>query len=1297
MHVGDSDSGGTTTPTSVVDRVPPVVRSLLPAIAIVVVQQIFLPVQSGLVVRGLIVGALGALVALGMALVYGANRIVNFAQVEMGFVPAVLAYLLMERSGWPYLVAVAAGLAAAVGLGAATERLVIRRFVGAPRLLVTIATLGLGQVFFAVATLLPDWWDTQIFSGRMPAPFQLDWAIGNVHFDSRDLLALVVAPLALVAVATFLQRSDVGVAVRAAADSTERASLLGIPVQRLQTLVWSLASTLAFVTVFLRSGILGVPTIGLALSLRVLFNALVALVLGRMTNLVGVTSAAVALGVLERGIVQHHGDDVVEPVLGLILVVVLLLRRREVAGGGDPDSQATWRAAEEVRRIPAALAGLRELQVARWVALGAVGFVALVLPAFLSGSQTFEAAALLIFALLGVSLVLLSGWGGIISLGHVAYFAVGAAVAAWAIVEHGVDLFPAMLLAALAGAVVATLVGIPGVRLRGIYLAVCSFGFALATTGYLLDQDRVDWVPRERVGRAPLLGGFGVGSQTAVYYLALVVLALAVAGVANLRRSRFGRALVALRDNDRAARSYAVDAIRLRLAAFALSGALAALAGALFVHHEQYWRSTSYGAVENLEVFTMVVVGGMTTLTGAVLGALYLLGTRWLLDDESQLLASGMGVLAVLLLFPDGLAGVVYAVRDRVLRAFARSRGLDLAGFARPDRPGPRHAAATLATRDRPGAGHPAAVTDSTPSGLSALPDGGQTRSGPPAGGAAAVEGDPVRRVGALLDVRDVRAGYDDVPVLFGVSLAVRDGEAVALLGTNGAGKSTLLRTISGVTPATGGTISFVGDELTGRPPHRIAASGVQQMPGGRGTFPSLTVAENLRVAGWLHRHDPAAAVAAVERVEAQFPVLAERSETRAADLSGGQQQMLALAMALLGRPRLLMIDELSLGLAPAVVTDLLHVVDALRDEGTTVVVVEQSVDVALAIADRAVFLERGVVRFDGPTTDLLDRPDLLRSVFLGRVAEAGPDAGGLEFAAARPVVTTSWPPSASDGDEPEPTPALSVQGLRVAFGGVVAVDDVSFDVATGEVVAVVGPNGAGKTTLFDLVSGFVRADDGKVLLDGADVTRMGAARRARRGLGRSFQDARLFPSLTVEEVLATAHERWVDVGDPLSALLHLPNVQDSELAVQQRVDELIALLGLDPYRTAFVSELSTGTRRIVDLACLLAHRPSVVLLDEPAAGIAQREVEQLPALIRRIRDELGASVLVVEHDLTLVQTVAERVVALDRGRVLAAGSPADVLADPAVVAAYLGDRSTSLQIGPTSKEIDHATHRRTS
>jgi branched-chain amino acid transport system ATP-binding protein len=243
--------------------------------------------------------------------------------------------------------------------------------------------------------------------------------------------------------------------------------------------------------------------------------------------------------------------------------------------------------------------------------------------------------------------------------------------------------------------------------------------------------------------------------------------------------------------------------------------------------------------------------------------------------------------------------------------------------------------------------------------------------------------GEPVLRASG------VDVFYGKVQTLYGVDFEVRAGEIVALLGVNGAGKSTLLRAISGVLPVPQGTITFEGERLDGLSPDEIVGRGVVQVPGGRGTFAGLTVAENLRLGGYVFRHDKAAVRREVDRVVESFPWMAERMRQYAGTLSGGQQQQLLLARAFMSRPKLVMIDELSLGLAPVIVEQLLELVGEMNRQGTAIVIVEQHVDLALGFADRAYFLEKGEVRFHGPSAELQERGDLLRSVFLAGVAEA--------------------------------------------------------------------------------------------------------------------------------------------------------------------------------------------------------------------------------------------------------------------------------------------------------------------
>jgi branched-chain amino acid transport system ATP-binding protein len=253
----------------------------------------------------------------------------------------------------------------------------------------------------------------------------------------------------------------------------------------------------------------------------------------------------------------------------------------------------------------------------------------------------------------------------------------------------------------------------------------------------------------------------------------------------------------------------------------------------------------------------------------------------------------------------------------------------------------------------------------------------------------------------------------------------------------------------------------------------------------------------------------------------------------------------------------------------------------------------------------------------------------------------------------------------------------LVLEGVSKRFGGLAALSDVSLSARAGEIVGFMGPNGAGKTTLFDVVSGFLPADEGTIAFgDGPEqrvITHLGPASRARLGLGRSFQDGRLFGSLSVRETIALSFERHLDVRDPVAAAFHLPWVVDAEDEVDNHVEELLEMLGITDFRDKLVRELSTGSRRIVDLACTLAHGPSVLLLDEPSSGIAQREAEALGPLLLRIRERSGATLLVIEHDVPLLLGIADRVIALDLGEIVAEGPPDEIVNDERVVHSYLG------------------------
>ena len=234
-----------------------------------------------------------------------------------------------------------------------------------------------------------------------------------------------------------------------------------------------------------------------------------------------------------------------------------------------------------------------------------------------------------------------------------------------------------------------------------------------------------------------------------------------------------------------------------------------------------------------------------------------------------------------------------------------------------------------------------------------------------------------------MLALENVHASYGPIQVLFGVDLEVGDGEIIALLGTNGAGKTTILRTISGVLRPSTGTVTYDDESLIGLRPAEIVRKGIVQMPGGRGVFPGMSVQENLEIAGFLYGRDRKRRDEMIEKVVEFFPQLKDRRKQVAGSMSGGQQQMLTLAKSFVMDPAVLLIDELSLGLAPKIVEDLLGIIRSFNEAGVGVVLVDQHVDLALDVASRAYFIERGEIRFSGPAEDLRGRDDLLRSVFL--------------------------------------------------------------------------------------------------------------------------------------------------------------------------------------------------------------------------------------------------------------------------------------------------------------------------
>jgi branched-chain amino acid transport system permease protein len=655
--------------------------------------------NAGFLGLGVVSGAAVALQALGMVLVYRGSGIVNFAQVQVGATAAVLFSEMAQRREFLRFAAFvctpcvpggadrASGAAVAIDywlsfllavalsglLAYAAHAMLVRRFARAPRLVATVLTIGIAQLLAGIATAIPAMFGTDTpgvqLSNAVPMPVHVSFTLAPTTFTASDLARVVAVLLACAGLGVFLRRSRRGVAVRGAADNPQRARTLGIDVDSLGGVVWLIAGALSGVAACLQATSAGVHA-DTPLDVATLVVILAAAVIGGFRSLPLVVAGALALGVLEQGVHAGVNAPDVFPAVLLVVISLFLLLRRETRSRAESDAAAGWLAAREVRPIPQSLRRLPVVQ--SWLRWGAalIAVVVLASPVLMSPGDVGTATRVCIDAVIGVSLLVLTGWGGQISLGQLAVAAIGAYVAALLSAGTGVSFIAGVLAGAAAGAVAALLVGVPALRLRGLNLAVSTLAMALTVSLVVISGNYLGQALPATVQR-PVLLGLDLEDQRVFYYLCLVVLAAVLAGTAALRRSRTARALIACRENEQAARALGVSPTRVRLVAFAVSGALAGLAGALLAYNEHGVHAPDLAPELSVALFLMVVIGGLGSLWGPVLGALYL---GFLLSSSNPLvgfLASGGGVVFVLLAAPGGFVQLLAATRDAMLRRIA--------------------------------------------------------------------------------------------------------------------------------------------------------------------------------------------------------------------------------------------------------------------------------------------------------------------------------------------------------------------------------------------------------------------------------------------------------------------------------------------------------------------------------------------------------------------------------------------------------------------------------------------------
>ena len=631
---------------------------------------------AGIVVQGVVLGAINALVALAMVLVWRASRILNFAAADMGAVAGVLAIELHIKLNLNYFVCVATGIVAAALIGALVEVFIMRRFGNAPRLIASVATIGLSQVLYGLSVLIPVEWNKGNNSGNFTTPFNIHFTISPVLFNGNYVVAMVIVPIVMVVLTVFFRYSSYGVAIRAAADNGDRARLLGIPVKRLSTIIWTITGVLSALAILLRVPIQGFSAFDSVSSsgTELLLFSLTAMVIADMVNLPVVVLASIALGVLESvGAWTFQNSSLVDALLLVVIVLALLAKRQKLSRAADTGI-ATWQMIKQVRPIPPELMRFKQVRLTGTAVRMAVVAFAVTLPLWETPAHTMLSSLILLYAIVAASLLILTGWGGFISLGHVAFMGLGAGTVVSLMANAGWSFFPALAAGAAVAAVFAFILGLPALRIGSqIYLAVVTLALAATCADYFFVPKYFGWfATTKQITRAPIFGRLAVDTDQQFYFVCLIALAVVLVAVRGMRNSHAGRASLATNDNRQATQSFGINTTRLNLFAFAASGALAGLAGGLFAVLNQGFSAGSFDTNDGLNFFLMVVIGGLGSLPGAVLGAIYVYGAAYLLPSGGwSFLATGVGVLIVLMFFPGGIGELVFRVRDWFLRRFA--------------------------------------------------------------------------------------------------------------------------------------------------------------------------------------------------------------------------------------------------------------------------------------------------------------------------------------------------------------------------------------------------------------------------------------------------------------------------------------------------------------------------------------------------------------------------------------------------------------------------------------------------
>lgn len=783
----------------------------------------------------------------------------------------------------------------------------------------------------------------------------------------------------------------------------------------------------------------------------------------------------------------------------------------------------------------------------------------------------FVIALVALTVIVGVGLNILLGLAGQVSLGHVGFYAIGAYVSGILILK-GWDFFAALPVAILVTGLVGALLALPALRVSGPYLAMVTIAFAFIVEHGLIEWKDVTGGANGLMGILPPTLGPILFAEREMALLSVALAALCLLSFHALSGSRLGRAMRAVRDSEVAAQSVGLNPVSLKTLAFALSAALAGLAGAVFAPLLMFISPGSFPFSQSILFLFAVVLGGAGTVLGPVIGALVVAGLPELLSDlaEYRLLIFGALLLGVLWIAPEGVVGLIARLRRTDPRP-ARNVATDLPALLRPAEAAP-------------------------------------------------------------LEVEGLGISFGGVKAASGVSFTAAPGAVTGVIGPNGAGKTTVLNMVGGFYRPDAGTIRLGGGpNLAGAPAYKVARAGIARTYQTTQLFGTLSVLENIRIAG---------ADAVTAEALLAFVGYGGALAARADDLPHVDRRLVEIARALATKPRVLLLDEPAAGLMRADKDALGVLLRRIADMGIAVILVEHDMTMVMGICDHLVVLDAGRPIASGTPPEIRENPQVIAAYL-----------GGTQTRARGRALPWRGPRDA----------VLSALRLTAGYGAAPVLEDVELEVRPGELVALLGANGAGKSTAMKAVSGLLRPISGDIVLKDARVSALPAHAIARMGLALVPEGRQVFPELSVRDNILLGASARRDAPDAATLEAEL----GAQFARFPRLKERAA---------SRAGLLSGGEQQMLALARGLMAKPDILLLDEPSLGLAPAIINEVFDVLAELREE-GVTILLVDQMAALALTVADRAYVLESGRVVKAGTARDLSGDAALEAAYLGAR----------------------